>query len=46
MNENYGERLCIEQGRPEDAEELIALLADFGRPKDIARAESLGRRPL
>jgi len=27
-------------------EELIALLADFGRPKDIARAESLGRRPL
>lgn len=34
MNENYGERLCIEQGRPEDAEELIALLRQVGSETD------------
>lgn len=34
MNENYGERLCIEQGRPKDAEELIALLRQVGSETD------------
>ena len=29
MNEAYCERLCIEQGRPEDAEELLALLRHY-----------------
>lgn len=34
MNEAYCERLCIEQGRPEDAEELLALLRQVGSETD------------
>lgn len=34
MKEAYGERLCIQQGRPEDAEELIALLRQVGSETD------------
>lgn len=34
MSEHYGERLCVEQGRPEDAQELLAVLRQVGSETD------------
>ena len=34
MSEHYGERLCVEQGRPEDAQELMAVLRQVGSETD------------
>ena len=34
MSEHCGERLCVEQGRPEDAQELLAVLRQVGSETD------------